>query len=58
MSNATQLQGDSLRRQLQAFQDYAGGHRLTIDKSLRLEDIGKAPWTNIQRGALGHSLLR
>jgi DNA invertase Pin-like site-specific DNA recombinase len=40
---------------LQASEDYAAANGLTIDKSLRLEDIGKSAFdgTNIQKGALG-----
>jgi DNA invertase Pin-like site-specific DNA recombinase len=43
MSNPEQIRGDSLRRQLQASQNYADEHGLDLDDSLR--DIGKSAFS-------------
>src|SRR5258708_30648765 len=58
MSTQTQLQGDSLRRQLEASEDYANQNGLTIDTTLSFKDIGYSAFdgTNIERGGLGKFL--
>jgi DNA invertase Pin-like site-specific DNA recombinase len=55
MSTERQLQGDSLRRQLQASADYAAANELTIDTTFKLEDIGLSGFSgaNIEKGTLG-----
>ena len=54
-SSPDQLQGDSLRRQLELSERYAQKHDLEIDTSLTLRDLGLSAFdsSNIERGALG-----
>ena len=40
MSTPEQLKGDSLRRQTEATKKYADLNGLTLDQSLKLEDLG------------------
>lgn len=53
-STPEQLKGDSLRRQLQASEDYADRHNLVLDDSLQLRDLGMSAFRgkNAERGAL------
>lgn len=57
-STPEQLKGDSLRRQLDASEKYAKEHRLTLDTSLNLRDLGLSAYrgTHRTKGALGEFL--
>lgn len=54
-STPEQLKGDSFRRQLEASEKYAKEHRLTLDTSLNLRDLGLSAYhgTHKTKGALG-----
>ena len=54
MSTSAQLQGDSLRRQVQLCEQYATEHGLELDDELRLRDIGVSAFdgSNVEKGAL------
>jgi DNA invertase Pin-like site-specific DNA recombinase len=58
-SRPEQLKGDSLRRQMQASEDYATEHGLRIDSSLRMQDQGISAFRGIDatKGALAGFLL-
>jgi len=53
-STPEQLKGDSLRRQLEWSQDFAKKHRLVLDQSLKLRDLGVSAFKsrNMKQGAL------
>jgi DNA invertase Pin-like site-specific DNA recombinase len=53
-STPEQLKGDSLRRQLEASEDYARRHNLVLDDSLQLRDLGISAFRgkNLREGAL------
>lgn len=54
-SSAEQRKGDSHRRQLEASEKYAQEHCLTLDTSLKLDDLGRSAFdkTNVTKGRLG-----
>ena len=54
-SSAPQAEGGSLSRQIDAAEAYAQSQGLTIDPSLRFQDLGVSAWDqrNVQKGALG-----
>lgn len=54
-STPEQAKGDSLRRQMERSEKYAAEHRLTLDRTLNLNDRGLSGFTeeNRKRGALG-----
>ncbi len=58
MSTERQIKGDSLRRQLEASEKYAADNGLTIDTTLKLQDIGLSGFSgaNIEKGTLGKFL--
>ena len=58
MSTAAQLQGDSLRRQIELSEKYAAEHGLDLDEELKLQDIGVSAFdgSNIEKGSLGQFL--
>jgi DNA invertase Pin-like site-specific DNA recombinase len=58
-SRPEQLKGDSLRRQMQASEDYATEHGLRIDSSLSMQDQGISAFRGINaaKGALAGFLL-
>jgi len=53
-STAEQARGDSLRRQIEAAEQYAASHNLTLDQSSKLYDLGRSAHTGEHRtkGAL------
>lgn len=53
-STPEQLKGDSLRRQLEASEEYASRHNLVLDDSLQLRDLGISAFRgkNVREGAL------
>ncbi len=53
-STPEQLKGDSLRRQLEASEEYARRHDLVLDDSLQLRDLGISAFRgrNLREGAL------
>jgi DNA invertase Pin-like site-specific DNA recombinase len=57
MSSEAQLQGDSLRRQLQRAQEYASRNGLELDER-SIQDLGVSGFDgkNVSRGQLGHFL--
>jgi DNA invertase Pin-like site-specific DNA recombinase len=58
MSTQIQLQGDSLRRQLESSESYARANGLTIDTTLSFKDIGFSAYdgSNVEKGGLGKFL--
>lgn len=54
-STPEQMKGDSLRRQLELSEEYAGKHNLELDTSLSMHDLGVSAFrgANIEHGALG-----
>jgi DNA invertase Pin-like site-specific DNA recombinase len=58
MSTDKQLKGDSLRRQIQASEEFAREHGLTLDDTFKLRDIGLSGYdgSNLEKGQLGKFL--
>ena len=54
-SRPEQIQGDSLRRQLESTREYCSKNGLALDESLSFRDLGVSAYTgdNIHRGRLG-----
>jgi len=57
-STPEQLKGDSLRRQVQASEEYARQHGLELDNTLRLQDVGLSAFKGLNKtqGALSEFL--
>ena len=58
MSTDAQLQGDSLRRQVERTAKFAEENDLVLDQSLDLHDIGRSAYdgSNVEKGRLGEFL--